>query len=428
MSTTTIKAVPQCRLNREKRSDVMSHQRKKFPTCQEHSEKDDVKRGLNTWMFALFIVLMLALASGCAQKIRIKVTRPSEVDTTGIQKVAIGNFEVVSINQMFKVERNGQWQIKKIPLNQEQKKALSNQIRARVVNLLSTTPYFQLVYTDEFQQLENDEALQKLIAAGGYRTSEINAVINGRIWLDVTRINSSEIDKVDLEYVQGGRENSFNYTVQSLVYWPYKSISGSLALEMKMTRLNPNEIISVTFDTREASYKLGGKPAGFENQIVSGFQSAGLALAGTQQDKKESSTIEESDLVLPNFDQIVADLAESIAAQFARRVSVTQIDVSYTIATNGNKSAQLLIKAGAYEKAIEVLNQTLDKTGKKNPDDIYNLGLCYEAIGEFGVALVTYNDAITIDPKNLTYAQEIGRIERLKREKRRLADQLTRRK
>jgi len=386
----------------------------------------DVKCRLSIWRFALFIILMSIFVSGCAPKIRLKVVRPAEVSTTGIQKVAIGNFEVVSINRVFKVERDGQWQIKKIGLTPEQEKALSNQIRARVVNLLSTTPYFQLVYTDEFKQLENDAALQKLIAAGGYRTSEINAVINGRIWLDVTRINSSEIDKVDLEYVQGGRENSFNYTVQSLVYWPYKSISGSLALEMKMTRLNPNEIISVTFDTRQASYKLGGKPAGFGDQIASGMQAAGQALASGLQDRNASSGIEESNLVLPNFDQIVADLSESIAAQFARRVSVTQVEVSYAIATGGNKSATLLIEAGAYEKAIEVLNETLARADEKNPDDIYNLGLCYEAIGEFGVALVTYNDAIALDSNNLIYAQGIGRIERMKREKRRIADQLTR--
>lgn len=406
----------------------MSCQRILPNPLQEHAKRVGVNRGQSKWIFALFIILVLTLVAGCAPKIRIKVTRPSEVDTTGIRKVAIGNFEVVSLNQEFKVERNGQWQIKKVQFLQKQKDALSNQIRARVINLLSTTPYFQLVYTDEFRQLENDAALQQLIAAGGYRTSEIDAVINGRIWLDVTRINSVEIDKVDLEFVEGRHENSFNYTVQTLAYWPYKSISGTLGLEMKMTRLNPNEIVSVTFDSRKASYKLGGKPASFEDQVVSGIQSAGFTLASTQQSQDESSGIEESELVLPNFDQIVADLSESIAAQFARRVSITQMDVSYPIATGGNQSARILIENGAYEKAIEILNRTLDGAGNKNADDIYNLGLCYEAIGEFGVALVTYNDAIAIDPDNLVYAQGIGRIERLKREKRKVADQLARKK
>ncbi len=378
----------------------------------------------NRWILTAISVFLIILVSGCVQKVRIRVTKPAEVSTAGIRKVAIGSFEVVSVNQSFKIEQNGQWQTKSIKMDPAQKKALSNQIRARVVNLLSTSPYFQLVYTDEFQRLENDAALQKLIAAGGYRTSDIDAVINGRIWLDVNRISSSELDKVDLEFVQGGRQDSFNYTVQTLVFWPYKSISGTLGLEMKMTRLNPNEVIAVTFDTRKASSKLGGKPAGFEDQIVSGIRSASKVVAKARREGKESSEFEESDLVLPNFDQMVADLSESIAARFARRISITQADVSYTIATGGNSSAKLLIEAGAYEKAIEVLNDTLDRAGKKNPDDIYNLGLCYEATGDFGIALVTYNEAIAIAPENLTYAQGIGRIERLKREKRRVAEQI----
>lgn len=375
---------------------------------------------------AIVVLLCLLLVSGCAPKVRLRVTQPAEVNTTGIRKVAIGSFEVVSVNQVFKIERNGQWQTKTVRMSRAEKKALSNQIRARVVNLLSTSPYFQLVYTDEFQRLENDEALQKLIAAGGYRTSEIDAVINGRIWLDVARINSSEIDKVALEYVQGGRKDSFNYTVQVLAYWPYKSISGTLGLEMKMTRLNPNEVVAVTFDTRKASYKIGGKPANLQDQIFSGIKDAGLAVAETQVEKREDAQIESSDLVLPNFEQLVADLSESIAARFARRVSITQKDVSYPVATGGNGTAQMLIQAGAYEKAIEILTETLDRADRRNPDDIYNLGLCYEATGDFGVALVTYNEAITADPENLTYARGIGRIERLKREKRRVADQLAR--
>ncbi|MBU2643398.1 tetratricopeptide repeat protein [bacterium] len=405
----------------------MFWQRKGKPSIQKGSGTGDVNLGRKCLKPALIIGLLLILISGCAPKVRLTVTQPAEVDTTRIRKVAIGSFEVVSVNQVFKVERNGQWQIKNVGLNQEQQQALSNQIRARVVNLLSTTPYFQLVYTDEFRKLENDEALQKLIAAGGYRTSEIDAVINGRIWLDVTRIDSSEIDKVELEFVEGGRENSFNYTLQTLVYWPFKSISGTLALEMKLTRLNPNEIVSVSFDTRKASYKLGGKPASLKEQVAAGFQAAGSTLAGAQTDQKESSAIEESSLVLPNFNQLVADLSESIAAQFARRIAVTQMDVSYPLATGGNPTARLLIEAGAYEKAIEILNNTLNRAREKNPDDIYNLGLCYEATGDFGIALVTYNEATAIDPKNLIYAQGIGRIERLKREKRRVADQLVRR-
>jgi len=373
----------------------------------------------------VIVLLTAAVLSGCAPKVRIQVARPAEVNTTGIRKVAIGSFEVISIHQVFKVERNGKWEVTSVQMDAAQKNAVSNQVRARVVNLLSASPVFQLVYTDEFQKLETDAALQKLIAAGGYRTSEVDAVINGRIWLDVTRISSSDIDKVELEYVQGIRDG-FNYTVQTLAYWPFKSISGVLGLEMKMTRLNPNETVAAAFETRQASYRIGGKPGDFKDEIIAGIQTAGQFIAEQSTARKASNTLESSKSVLPNFEQMVADLSESIAASFARRVSVTQVEASYPIATGGNASARLLIEAGAHERAIEVLNQTLSGAGKRNPDDIYNLGLCYEATGDYGVALVTYNEAIAADPENLIYAQGIGRLERLKREKRRFAEQLAR--
>ena len=378
--------------------------------------------------FNILTVLIAIIISGCASKINLQVVKPAEVDTRNIKKVAIGSFEIIEVNRAFKIERNGKWQIKKIVLTVKQKIALSNQIRARVVNLLSTTPYFNLEYTDEFQKMDNDASLQKAIAAGGYRTSRIDAVINGKIWLDVVNVDATELSKVELDYVRGGRQGSFNYNLETLVYWPYKSISGTLALEIKMTRLNPTEVIAVTFDTRKTSQKIGGKPGNAEDQIVVGAQQISSELANMQSSQKEGEDIEQSDLVLPNFEQITADMAESIAAQFVRRVAITQKTVSYTIASGGDDTARLLIEAGAYEKAIEQLNDIIDRAEEKNPDDIYNLGLCYESTGDFGIAMVTYQDAIKLDAENLIYAQGIGRIEKISRENLRLKTQLSEKK
>ncbi len=368
----------------------------------------------------LSILLLILFFSGCAEKIQLSIVNPAEVDTTGIKKVAVGRFEIAHVNYMQKSERNGKWQTEKINLTKDQLNTLSNQVRARVVSLLSTTPYFNLVYTDKFAELENDAALQDAIAAGGFKTAEADAVINGRIWLEVVNTDGVEPEKADLEYLEGGRSSTFNYTVEVIAFWPYKSVSGTLALEMKLTNLNPTNVVAVTFDTRSYSQKIGGKPSGISEQLTEKAQLISSSIADQRSSSKKSQGIEESDLVLPNFDQLVADLAESIAAQFVRRISITQKTVSYPIASGGNKTAKMLIEAGAYEKAISVLTDTLDKAEEKIPDDMYNLGLCFEATGDYGLAVVSYEDAIKADPKKLLYAQGIGRISRLKRENRRL--------
>lgn len=374
------------------------------------------------WLIFGAVACFVMLLAGCAPQARIKVYRPAEISTKGIRKVAVGRFEIIQMNREFKAERDGQWRKKQIRFTAEQLEAISNQIRARVINLLSVTPYFQLVYTDEFQKLENDEALQKAVAAGGYRTADIDAVINGKIWLEVVNIDAKEVDKVKLEFAEGGDEDSFNYEVEVLAYWPYKSIRGSLALEMKLTRIDPTEVVAVILDTREAAYKVGGPPDRFDQTLAMNTReySRSLARSNRGQDR-----IEESDQVLPSFDQLVADLAESVAARFIQRVAVTEQEVEYPIAVDGNETAVMLIEVGAYEKAIETLNRVLDRAREKNPDDIYNLGLCYEAIGEYGLAGTVYNDAITADPENLMYARGVGRIERLKRENRMVRAQLS---
>ena len=376
---------------------------------------------LITWV----IVLIAIIGSSCAPKLSLRIEQPAEVDTAGIRNVAIGNFELMTVRRTSKIERNGQWQTHHHDFSPDQKKALSNQIRARVINLLSTTPYFRLNYTDEFKALETDSALQQAIAAGGFRTTDVDAVISGKVWLDVVRNDGVEIDVAELEYVQGGRRGTFNYLVETVVYWPYKSIRGTMGLEMKLTRLNPDEVISVSFDTRQASYKIGGKPGSYKEKLLSGVQMAESTLIDVKGRKDTDSGIENSDLVLPNFEQMVADLAESIAAQFVRSIAVTQKFVTYPIATGGNETGRLLIEAGAYEMAIETLTRVLDQAAEKNPDDLYNLGLCYEATGDYGLAEVVYNDAIKIEPEDYTYALGLGRMERLKRENRQLRRQLS---
>jgi tetratricopeptide (TPR) repeat protein len=374
-------------------------------------------------LFIHLLVLFLLLG-GCAKKLQLTVIKPAEINTTGIKKVAVGHFELVRVNTIFKLERNGVWESRERFLTEAQEKALSNQVRARVISQLSTVPYFNLVYKDEFAALEADADMQKAVAAIGYTSADVDAVINGKVWIDVVITDGVEIAKTDLEYRQGGRQGTFNYDVEILSYWPYKSINGTMALELKLTRLNPTEVLAVTFDSRSYSDKVGGKPADLQAKVAQGTYALSSQAAESGSGGKQINEIEESDLVLPSFNQLVANLSESIAAQFSRKISLTLKKVNYSIASSGNKTAVMLIEAGAYEKAIQVLTEALNRAEEKKADDYYNLGLCFEAVGDYGLAAVSYTDAINLKPESLLYAQGIGRIDRMKRENRKLKQQL----
>ncbi|MDP7318712.1 MAG: hypothetical protein QGH12_11110, partial [SAR324 cluster bacterium] len=348
----------------------------------------------------------------CAPTPLLTMQTPAEIDTSQIQTVAIGRFEVGHVHAVHRAEREGIWESHELPFSPEQQDAIARTVRARVVNLLTATPYFRVVFTEEFERLENDAALQELISVQGYTTADVDAVISGKIWLEAERIDGLDLSKEDLEYFNpprayrsygGYREDpGLNLNVQQVIWWPYKSVRGTLGLEIKLTQLNPGKVIASTFETRSYAQRIGGKPASGLEQLTAGLQAGPHLVAG------------DSGLVLPSLDQLVAELSVSIAARFVKRVSLTERRVPVPLAPGSNETAQLLIEVGAYQLAIEQLQQAT--ANDPDPDDLYNLGVCFEAIGDYGLALTSYREAWEKDRENVLFAQGIGRVEHIRRE------------
>ena len=368
----------------------------------------------------LILILNAFLLTSCAAATLSSVRSPAEINTREIRKVAVGSFEIGQLAIKFKTERNGVWKTHPVLLNEEQQKTISRSIRSRIINLLTSTPYFRVVFTDEFEKLENDAALQQLVSVGGYKTQDVDAVISGKLWLEIERTDGVDLSKESLEYFRPPRSRrslGLNLTVDQVVWWPYKSARGSLALEIKMTRLKPTEVLASTFETRTFAQRIGGRNKESFQKI---FQ--GITTQFNSSKSEETDSIESSDDVLPSFEQIIADLALSIASNFVRRVSVTEKTVSLPIANSDHPNTKILIEAGAYDLAIEQLQQTTVED--PDPNDLYNLGLCFEAIGDYGLAHTTYREAWEADSENLLFAQGLGRIERLRHENPQLKRQL----
>ena len=113
-------------------------------------------------------ILLLILLSACSEKTSLQILRPAEIDTSDIQRIAIGVFEVGVIQEDFVTERGGNWSKKSANLTNEERQILSRNIRARITNQLTKVPFFEVLLTDEFSSLENDAALQQMIATQGY--------------------------------------------------------------------------------------------------------------------------------------------------------------------------------------------------------------------------------------------------------------------
>ena len=371
-------------------------------------------------------ILLLILLSACSEKTSLQILRPAEIDTSDIQRIAIGVFEVGVIQEDFVMERGGDWSKKSANLTDEERQILSRNIRARITNQLTKVPFFEVLLTDEFSGLENDAALQQMIATQGYLTRDVDAVLSGKIWLTSERLDGVDLQKISLKYFTPANSRqkipAEKLTVQQLVWWPYKQLSGSLIVELKLVRLQPTEIVATDVVHRRFAQRVGGSPGGIVDQAEEEMSSLQDFLEDQGDDKSVTTTSE----VLPPLSVMVGEMVASVGADFVRRVSVSQSTVEYPVAEDGDEQARLLILGGAYESALQRLQgQTANDP---NSEDLYNLGLCFEALGDYGLALLNYRAAHQIDETNPIYAQGIGRIENLQRQFPQLRSQIQSRK
>ena len=372
------------------------------------------------WVFFLFLV------SSCSEKTSLQIFQPAEIDTSDIQRIAISVFEIGVVKENIAVERAGDWTKKSAKLTDEERQILSRNIRTRITNQLTKVPFFEVLLTDEFSSLENDAALQQMIATQSYITRDVDAVLSGKIWLTSERLDGVDLQKISLKYFTPADSQqkipAENLTIQQLVWWPYKQLSGSLIVELKLVRLQPTEIVATDLVHRRFAQRVGGNPVGIVDQAKKDTSSLRDSLEGQNEDQPAVSTLEG----LPSLTAIVGEMVASVGADFVRRVSPIQSTVEYPVAEEGDEQARLLILGGAYESALQRLQGLTARD--PNSEDLYNLGLCFEALGDYGLALLNYRAAHQMDDTNLVYAQGIGRIENLQRQFPQLRSQIQSRK
>ncbi len=360
------------------------------------------------WIFFLFLV------SSCSEKTSLQIFQSAEIDTSDIQRIAIGVFEIGVVQENFAVERAGDWTKNSVKLTDEEHQILSRNIRALLANQLTKVPFWEILPTSEFSILENDATLQQMIATQSYITRDVDAVLSGKIWLTSERLDGVDLQKISLKYFTPANPQqkipAENLTIQQLVWWPYKQLSGSLIVELKLVRLQPTEIVSTDLVHRRFAQRVGGSPVGIVDHAKKGTSLLRDSREGQNEDQPAVRNLEG----LPSLPVIVGEMVASVGADFVRRVSPIQSTVEYSVAEDGDEQARLLILGGAYESALQRLQ---GRTARDpNSEDLYNLGLCFEALGNYGLALLNYRAAHQMNGTNLMYAQGIGRIENLQRQ------------
>jgi len=303
----------------------------------------------------LLLVGAALFLSGCAQKVTVMVLEPAQISAASSTKsIAVTPFHHDTVSLADKIEA-----------------ALSNQ-------KIDKKPYFTVINRTDLNKIIDEQKIQN-----SGLTDESAAVEAGNL-LGVQAIISGSVGRPSLHdnryYVtrtkcQGKGADQRCWEVQ--VTCIKRTVD--LSSQIRMINVATGEIIYADNVSRQQSW----------------------------------SRCADDSKTLPTTQSGAQYIANSIANDFAykltphyRRLSVTLLkdpDLDYSDEQEKLlESALVYIKQSRYDKAEELLQRLIESTASQSYLPFYNIGVIYEARGDFNVAQEYYMaaDQLTVEPVN----------------------------
>ena len=355
--------------------------------------------------YIFLLVFNIFLFSCTTNTVSLRFKEPPKINLDDIKNVGVLSFRVIDINSKNFIERNGDWQISDSSINNIED--ITNSVRLIVLDKLSSSN-LNIEFSDKLNSIRSDTNLSQLISSGGESVDKVDAFIDGLLWVDVNKFDGSDVAKQTLTFSIASEEGAPAYSIDTVSFWNYQKLSGSLSLELRLIDSKTGRILASTYQSRRYKHKIGGQPANIVEEIKKYIEQGENYIV---KDEASDQFKNQNPEVFPTMSESINMLAESVASDFISKTIPTYKSKNVVIASGGNEKLVELLKLGAYEFALDELS----KINNPKPADIYNQALAFEGLGEYQTALSGYREAIKLEPGNLIYAQGIGRLERLKR-------------
>ena len=102
-----------------------------------------------------------------------------------------------------------------------------------------------------------------------------------------------------------------------------------------------------------------------------------------------------------------------IAYHYTKKIIPHKEKIKSEIMRGGDSIAVKLIENSAFNLAINRLDKIVSSEDDPEADDLYNLGLIYEALNEFHIALEYYLKAGNLEPEEKIIAIALRRLRRI---------------
>ena len=321
----------------------------------------------------------------CTSSIRYPVEkindpRLSEIEVLGLNQINIKTSEGVILQ-----DRNGRWTKSELKVD---KGVVEKIIGMSLVSMIGRSGRPEVIHITAYQNLLNN--YEKLGALAGLKIRSVDAVLNMDIKVTAIEQNGVYTDKVRFsisEYAKTGKKWKLvkSTSDDKLVNFPYIHTLYSLSMvtELIWTKEGAKDLIKSWTESFVLHNFYDGRSG--EKDFMVGKNTVFISDYG-------EGEIAFNKAPMP-FEEALARVSVHSVNRILPALSTSTSWETRRIDTGGDESSVQSLESSKVEEAC----QRLENLETTLVSDIYNLGVCYEVVGEKAIAKAKYKEAIELD-------------------------------
>ena len=330
-----------------------------------------------SWFAA--VVFAAAILAGCkTPTASLQVKRPPTLELPSVKVLAVDNFEAATKGD----------------------EAIAEYVKEAFIAAIN--------HEGAIQAMDFKAAREKAASEG----LKIEAILRGRVWTDFVDLKGLQSPLISSDVTWAETDKGVKYIAEvrdKIDYQSYEIVKAFVNVQLNLVQVSGAEEKTIAALSGGRGYReqIGGGPV----RVIDLWTGNAEAAAAPGERSR---------------DALLRVSADRAVAEFTRAISPHTETINAVIAKGGDGSAVGMIRQGQYRDVIQKLEPGLKNPTEDRAPDLYNLALCYEALGDpdlLDVAISFYRKALDFDPENEDYAAGIGRCEAMMADHTRMAKQ-----
>ncbi len=393
----------------------------KIKQCCLTSTKEQYQKSI--WQ-VMYLCLLVFMISACAPKLSFQIKQPSVQNVKNIEYIAVGDFQAIEGKILITQQSKHAFDASEVSGQQT-----ADLLRAMLVHELSLSSPYRLINTTGEESgfsgvLPNPSKVAVLSAKVKYYEERVESQEKLPYLLNVEN-RSVRLEEAFLAAAvsYGAESSGAGFKVET----PFVELFAAIEVEFRLRRQSdgsnvippqkfdsfflrkwggdertsylPSKVRSIIINNQSQDEK-------YVNLLLSEMERGSLLLVNPEQFYAKGYHLNQNSRVPLTSLDLKIRLGKDTTQQYIKQISPHDVTTDLNVMSGGNTAASTLIKGNAYEEAIA----QLQNLKKRSFEDEYNLGLAYEANGEYALAKKHYLHAKDQDQGNSLIEAALMRV------------------